>query len=115
MRRRLALIVFFTAAHGVFTLACAMHAMAESSARFDNPERPHTFGATVAGAAASGLMLPGRLAWTDWASRNLPNSIEWLLFLANSAVWGVGGGALTTWLSGRRQGGRRGGARLTLW
>ena len=34
------------------------------------------------------LMMPGLLLWTPWASKNLPNAVEWLLFVGNSAVWG---------------------------
>lgn len=36
------------------------------------------------------LLLPGCLVWTSWMSKNMPNFIEWALFLANSALWGFG-------------------------
>jgi hypothetical protein len=51
--------------------------MAVGSARFDNPELPQTFVESAAEGAANVLMLPARLLWTSWASRNLPNFLEW--------------------------------------
>jgi len=34
------------------------------------------------------------LLWTTWASRNLPDALEWLLFLANSALWALSSSAV---------------------
>jgi hypothetical protein len=34
------------------------------------------------------LFLPGSLVWTRWASQHLPNAVEWLVFAANSLLWG---------------------------
>ncbi len=28
--------------------------------------------------------------WTSWASKNLPNLVEWLVFMGNSVLWGAG-------------------------
>jgi hypothetical protein len=35
------------------------------------------------------LLLPGRLAWTTWASKTLPNAVEWIIVLMNSLLWGL--------------------------
>jgi hypothetical protein len=40
------------------------------------------------GHAADVLLLPGSVAWTPWASKNLPNAVEWVLFMGNSLLWG---------------------------
>ena len=88
MARNLKLLVVFTCVHFVLTLACAVYAMAIGSARFDNPLLPRTFAESAAEGTANVLSLPARLLWTSGASRNLPNSLEWLLFAANSALWG---------------------------
>ena len=89
MRRTLALLVLFTVIHGVVTLSCMTYAIAASSASFDGPTVPPGFAAGSAKAAVLVLTLPGRLVWTSWASQNLPNAVEWLLFIVNSAVWGA--------------------------
>jgi hypothetical protein len=84
-------------AHALVTLCMTLYAFSASSAQFDNPDLPRSSTAHAARAIASVLSLPGRLVWTTWASKNLPNAFEWLLFLANSVVWAllfVGGTAL---------------------
>lgn len=45
--------------------------------------------ASYARLAVDILRFPGYPLWTPWASKNLPNVMEWLLFLANSVVWGL--------------------------
>ena len=35
------------------------------------------------------LMSPLYWLWTPWVSKNIHNSIEWLLFLLNSGLWGL--------------------------
>jgi hypothetical protein len=78
--------------------------MAAGSAQFDNPDLPRMLGASVAQAMANTLTLPGRLLWTSWASRNLPNAIEWTLFIANSVLWSAVALAVTNALVKRRRG-----------
>ncbi len=36
------------------------------------------------------LSLPGRFIWTTWMSGNVPDVLEWAVFLANSLLWGFG-------------------------
>lgn len=79
-----------------------MYAMAAGSAQFDDPDLPRMFGAGAAEATANLLTLPGRLLWTAWASRHLPSSVEWALFIGNSLLWGAAAAALTKAVSGRR-------------
>jgi hypothetical protein len=113
MTRNLRLIVVFTCAHVVVTLACVVYFMAAGSARFDNPELPQTLVERAAEGAANVLTLPARFLWTSWASRNLPNFLEWLLFAANSALWGGSAVAVMNGLfaSRDRRTASRGGAR----
>ncbi len=101
MGRKIRLLVLFTCVHGIVTLGAAVYAMTAASARFDNPELPRVFGETAAEWTAKVLMLPGRVVWTSWASKNLPNIVEWLLFLGNSALWGALGVIVTTVSAGR--------------
>ena len=37
------------------------------------------------------LGLPAVALWTPWMSRNAPDAVEWLLFGANSLLWGAAG------------------------
>ena len=92
MNKKVRLFTLFTCAHAIFTLGCMFYSM--DFGRFDNPDLPQSFSVTAAGAAANVLMLPGLLIWTSWASKNLPNAVQWLLFIGNSALWGLVGVAL---------------------
>lgn len=56
------------------------------------------------------LMMPGLLVWTYWMSKNMPDFIEWGLFLANSALWSFGAAFVIERLSIRRR--RRAEARV---
>jgi hypothetical protein len=78
------------------------YAFSATSAEFDNPDSPRSPIARAAGTLAEILTLPGRLVWTAWASKNLPNAVEWVVFLANSAFWGLLIAGATGRLFGRR-------------
>jgi uncharacterized membrane protein len=36
------------------------------------------------------LMQPFKCILTPWMSKNMPNAIEWTLFMFNSVLWGLG-------------------------
>ncbi|MHC4489204.1 MAG: hypothetical protein ACYSW7_08530 [Planctomycetota bacterium] len=36
------------------------------------------------------LMQPVKCIWTPWMSKNMPDAIEWILFMFNSVLWGLG-------------------------
>jgi hypothetical protein len=76
--------------HLGFTLFGIMVSFGASMRRFDDPNYPVSPVSDTLGDIVGILMLPGRLVWTSWMSKNMPNSIEWALFLANSALWGFG-------------------------
>jgi hypothetical protein len=83
-------IVVFACAHALVTLTLSFYytsAMTKPVLPGSMPEISNR--ASDAGLAADILMFPGYLLWTPWASKNLPNFMEWLLFLANSVVWGL--------------------------
>jgi hypothetical protein len=94
----------YTCAHGVITLVCFISSATVGFAEFDHLELERSVSAAAAGAIASVLLLPGRLVWTSWASKNLPNSLEWVLFIANSTLWGALGTAVTARIAGRKAG-----------
>jgi hypothetical protein len=35
------------------------------------------------------LMMPMSILWKGWMSKNLPNIVEWFLFIINSLLWGA--------------------------
>jgi hypothetical protein len=72
--------------HAIVTLALGLYAGAGSSLRFDGLPAPR--GSAAAGMAAEILMSPGYLLWTTWIRANVPNAVEWLVYVANSALWG---------------------------
>lgn len=104
MRRNTKLLVVFTCVHAVLTVGAMSYGFAAGMVRFDHPDLPPMFGASIAQATANILILPGALLWTSWASRNLPNAFEWALFLANSVLWGAVTLALTNAMSRLRRG-----------
>ena len=89
-RKALRRLLLFTGLHALLTLVLTLYAFSAGMAAFDCPELPPSRSAALAGRAANVLGLPLRLLWTPWASMHLPNTVEWLAFLANSALWGLG-------------------------
>src|SRR5688572_17292665 len=87
MARHLGRIAVLTCVHAALTMGLMLYASYGAAARFEGMEVPP--GATVADSAAHVLSSPGVLLWTSRASKNLPNAVEWLLFLVNSMVWGA--------------------------
>jgi hypothetical protein len=96
MVRRVAL---FTCVHAVVTLGLSVYAL--TAGDVDHIEAPQR----VANAelVADVLMLPGQLAWTSWASKNLPNAVEWLWVVTNSALWGLALSAVVEMVSAHRR------------
>jgi hypothetical protein len=87
MRRTTKLIAVFSCIHGLLAMALLLLSFGASSRRFDTGAA-ETGGERAISRAADVLFLPGTLAWTKWASENLPNAIEGLVFAANSVLWG---------------------------
>ena len=83
-------VVLFACAHALVTLALSFYCASAVTAPVSPGSIPEISGrASAAGLAADLFMFPGSLLWTPWASKNLPNFVEWLFFLANSVVWGL--------------------------
>jgi hypothetical protein len=89
MQKRFWLIPLYAVLHLAVTASCVMYAFGSAMARFDDPSASKRLLESIAGAAASALMLPGSLLWTKWASTHLSNLVEWALLAANSALWGA--------------------------
>jgi hypothetical protein len=93
------------ALHAVVTMACITYAFGASMQRFDNPELSIGPSERIVSLAASALTLPGRLLWGPWTVSVMPDAFEWIVFLANSALWGWCLVTLASWIeiSGTRR------------
>jgi hypothetical protein len=93
MGRTTKLIAAFSCLHGLLAMTCLLLSFGSSMRSFDGGASESTV-ERVMGQAANVLFLPASLVWTRWASENLPNAVEWLLLVANSAFWGLFIGSL---------------------
>jgi hypothetical protein len=96
LRWRFKLFVILTGVHATVALGLMMYAMGVGMARFDSPASDRKVAEIAASSVAHVLMAPGYFIWTAWASKNLPNILERLLFIANSALWAAVGVAIIT-------------------
>ena len=79
----------FGFAHLFILIVCLIISFSLGMERFDTGEMDKTPIEFVTGSVTNILIVPGVYLWTPWASRNLPNIFEWLLFIGNSGLWGV--------------------------
>ena len=79
----------FGVAHFLVLSMCYVTAVALRMDRFDKDDLNEGAAEYVAASLANILMAPGKYIWTPWASKNLHDAFEWLLIIANSALWGV--------------------------
>jgi hypothetical protein len=89
MRKTMLLLVLFTCVHFVFSFGTMAYSFASTMRQFDNPDLPALYGASAAHIISNALMFPFGVVWTSWASQNLPDLVEWVFFIANSALWGA--------------------------
>src|SRR5438093_685671 len=86
-RRTTKLIALFACIHGFLSMTLLLLAFTASSHHFDIGT-PQTTSDRVIAEAVDVLFLPATLVWTKCASENLPNAALWLVFAANSILWG---------------------------
>ena len=79
--------VGFGIAHLLVLAACYSTAFTLGSERFDKGDANVSIVEYIAGSLTEILMSPGKYIWTSWASKNLHNAFEWMLLIANSALW----------------------------
>lgn len=75
--------------HFVLTILCMFLCMGSWSEQFDNPDYSPSPLVKPIGMLTEILMQPGFSLWTSWMNRNLPDIVEWFVFLGNSFLWGV--------------------------
>lgn len=81
--------VGFGIAHFLVLTVCFLVAFPLSMERFDKGDANESAVEYVTGSLTNILMIPGKYIWTRWASKNLHNAFEWMLLIANSALWGI--------------------------
>ena len=93
-RSRRILFVVLAFVHAAITLGMVIYHGSLAMASFDSGVSD--WKADAASLAATILLSPGYFVWIPWASSNLPNSVEWLVFAANSALWAAASMAVIT-------------------
>ena len=78
----------FSAVHFVVLITCFMTSFSLGMDRFDEADTGMGAVEYVAGSLTYILMYPAKLLWIPWASKNLPNILEWVLMIGNSFIWG---------------------------
>jgi hypothetical protein len=81
--------VGFGVAHFLVLSVCFLMAFTLGMERFDKGDTNEGAVEYVAVSLANILMAPGMHLWTPWASKNLHDAFEWMLVVANSALWGI--------------------------
>ena len=81
--------VGFSIAHFIVLIVCFMTAFTLGMERFDKGDAHESAVEYVTGSLTNILMSPGKYIWTPWASKNLHDVFEWMLLIANSALWGI--------------------------
>ena len=89
MKRAVIIILIISAIHFVIAFGSLCLAYGANMEAFDNPDYHLSFFEQTAGKLFEILMQPGVSLWTPWMSKNLPNFIEWILFIINSILWGI--------------------------
>jgi len=74
--------------HLVLAIGSVMFAFGSGMKTFDNLDYQPTVIERLADWTAGVLMQPGVSLWTPWMSKNMPNVVEWTLFVGNSLLWG---------------------------
>ena len=81
-------IIIFSLIHVVILLILLVVSFTASMDAFDGKKEIKAF-ESLAGNITEFLMSPLFLLWNSWASKNIHNSIENILFFCNSVLWGV--------------------------
>ncbi len=101
-------VLGFAALHMVVVLTALLFALAALPG-MDDPDGSTSMLAEICGVAFVVLAQPGIILWTTLGhfagtTGNISDAYEWLLFAANSLVWGVGLAFLrVTWLRRRNR------------
>lgn len=103
-KRRLSigLVLAFSGIHFVMTIVLFFYSFSKTMEAFDNPSLTSKPITDLANIAVSILMQPMTSLWTKWMSQNIPNAIEFIIFLLNSCIWGIGLAALWNYVRNRR-------------
>ena len=80
--------ITFSCIHFTVLIICFITSFSLGMSRFDAGDMNENIIETVTGVITNILIIPANYLWTPWASKNLPNFIEWILFLSNSILWG---------------------------
>jgi hypothetical protein len=81
--------ICFSVLHLLIMLSCLAISFSLGMERFDVGQLEPKIIEKATNIVANLLMAPAKYLWTSWASKNLPNIVEWALLLTNSLLWGT--------------------------
>lgn len=90
MKKRIIITTLvMTGIHFVLATSSVIIAFSSRMEAFDNPHYEPSVIERVTCQLSGILMQPGMSLWTPWMSKNMPNVVEWGLFVINSLLWGI--------------------------
>jgi hypothetical protein len=78
--------IIIAVVHFILTFGSLIVAYSSGMETFDNPDYQPSLIERLAERTVDVLMQPCISLWT---SKNMPNVVEWVLFLGNSFLWGI--------------------------
>jgi len=88
-KRLITQMVILTVIHIIMTIGSVMLSFGSGMEAFDNQDYQPSMIGRIADHLAGILTQPALSLWTPWMSKNMPNMLEWVLFIANSMLWGA--------------------------
>jgi hypothetical protein len=90
MKKRIIITAIIVAlVHLVLSFGSFIISISSGLSAFDNPDYQRSFAEKIINIIAYILMQPCYLIWSPWMGKNLPDIVEWILFLSNSLLWGL--------------------------
>ena len=80
--------IIFAVVHFLLAFFLLAFAFGSTMEAFDKPDYQPTLIEHIAEWTSGILLQPLISLWTTWMSKNMPNYVEWILFLGNSLLWG---------------------------
>jgi hypothetical protein len=87
-KRLITQMVVLTVIHIIMTIGSVMLSFGSGMEAFDNQDYQPSMIGRIADHLAGIITQPALSLWTPWMSKNMPNMLEWVLFIANSMLWG---------------------------
>jgi hypothetical protein len=75
--------------HLLLSIGSVAVAFGSGMKAFENPDYQPSMAERLADSLVEILTQPAMSLWTSWMSKNIPDVVEWGLYLLNSLLWGI--------------------------